>query len=195
MSPTLGSKSARCHLNHCPHHCPPQSAKAQELAALRPTKLTTISSAMQIRKRAASVEAQSWLCTSQDMLPSAHFMQFSLQRPPISHANVSNFTFPSASAASRYLLVLRFSATSKAAPAVTAHLGCGIPFWSRGETCVTSQSNGGPNFKLYTANSTLLIYTDPHVSQFLVRHQRAPCLVKNLHPNFLQYICAPLYST
>ena len=84
-----------------------------------------------------------------------HCMQFSLHRPPISLANVSNLTLPAFSAASRYLFSLRFSAKSKAAPALTEHLGCGVPFWSSGETWVTSQSNGGPNFKLYTANSTL----------------------------------------
>ncbi len=40
-----------------------------------------------------------------------HFKQFVLHLPPISHANVSNWTLPSACAASRYVLFLRFSAT------------------------------------------------------------------------------------
>ena len=82
-------------------------------------------------------------------------MQVSLQRPPISHASVSSTILPAACAASRYVFVFRFSATSNAAPAVTAHFGCGSPFWSSGDTWVASQSNGGPNFMLYTANSTL----------------------------------------
>ena len=45
--------------------------------------------------------------------------------------------------------------------------------------------------KLYPA-LVLLIYSNSHVAQLLARHKRAICLLKNLHPDFLQYICAPL---
>ena len=40
-----------------------------------------------------------------------------------------------------------------------------------------------------------LINSNTYVSQFFIRHQRAPDLLKDLNPKFLQNVCAPLYST